>query len=77
MTLLAVITVAASITGLYFFTVRDYEDQLQKRYPDLAQNSHVYDRNGQEISFIQGSENRETVDFEGLGEYLPKAIVAV
>ncbi len=77
MTLLTLVTVSATITGLYFFTVRDYEEQLQKRYPDLAQNSHVYDRNGKEISFIQGSENRETVDFEGLGEYLPKAIVAV
>jgi len=75
--LLSVVTVAATITGLYLFTVRGYEDQLAQRYPTLPQNSHVYDRNGEEISWIIGRENRETVDYEGLGENLPQAVIAV
>lgn len=77
MALLALVTVAATITGLYLFTVRDYEDQLAKRYPALPQNSYVFDREGVEISRITGRENRETVDFEGLGENLPQAVIAI
>ena len=75
--LLSLVTVAATLTGLYLFTVREYEGQLSQRYPTLSQNSHVYDRNGEEISFIPGRENRETVSYEDLGGKLPQAVVAV
>lgn len=65
------------VTAMHFIVVRDYSDRLQARYPDLAENSYVYDRNGDRIAGIQGAQNRETVGTRGLGKRLPEAVVAV
>jgi penicillin-binding protein 1A len=68
------VVIAAS---LYLFVVREYEDDLDRTYPALAENSYVYDVDGNIIGEIPVPESRETVGFEGLGEHLPEAVVAV
>jgi membrane peptidoglycan carboxypeptidase len=62
---------------LYLFVVREYEDSLNRTYPQLAENSYVYDADGNKIGEIPVTERRETVGFEGLGPHLPEAVVAV
>ena len=65
------------IACLYLFVVREYEDDLDRIYPALAENSYVYDVDGNRIGVIPVTESRETVGFRGLGEHLPEAVVAV
>jgi membrane peptidoglycan carboxypeptidase len=69
----AVIVVAC----LYMFVVKEFEGGLDRAYPELAENSYVYDVDGKQIGEFPVTESRETVGFEGLGEYLPGAVVAV
>jgi membrane peptidoglycan carboxypeptidase len=69
----AVIVVAC----LYLFVAKEFEGDLDRTYPELAENSYVYDVNGQQIGEFPVVERRETVGFEGLGEYLPGAVVAI
>jgi membrane peptidoglycan carboxypeptidase len=59
------------------FVAKQFEGDLDRTYPELAENSYVYDVNGNEIGEFPAAESRETVGFEGLGEPLPKAVVAV
>jgi membrane peptidoglycan carboxypeptidase len=73
---LSVIAVA-TLACLYLFVVREYEDSLNRTYPELAENSYVYDIDGNKIGEIPVTERRETVGFEGLGAHLPEAVVAV
>ena len=65
------------VSGLYLFLMYTYDDQLDSRYPDLVQNSSVYDADGNRISEFKAEENRRTVGEDELGEYLPQAVVAV
>ncbi len=77
---LALILVAiafTTISGLYVYVVYAYGDELGRTYPDLIQNSSVYDVNGDQIGEFRAQENRRTVGPEELGEYLPQAVVAV
>ena len=69
----AVIVVAC----LYLFVAKEFEGDLDRTYPELPENSYVYDVDGQEIGEFPVAESRETVGFEGLGEHLPAAVVAV
>jgi membrane peptidoglycan carboxypeptidase len=69
----AVIVVAC----LYLFVAKEFEGDLDRTYPELAENSYVYDVNGQQIGEFPVVERRETVGFEGLGEYLPGAVAAI
>jgi membrane peptidoglycan carboxypeptidase len=62
---------------LYLFVAKQFEGDLDRTYPELAENSYVYDVNGNEMGEFPAAESRETVGFEGLGEPLPKAVVAV
>ena len=74
------VLVAVSLTvvsGLYLYVIYTYDDQLDSRYPDLVQNSSVYDAAGNQISEFKAEENRRTVGENELGEYLPQAVVAV
>ena len=75
--LILLVATAVGITGLYFYMVREYGDQLDRQYPILVQNSHVYDANGDEIGTFEAGQNRETVGPEGLGDHLPRAVVAI
>src|SRR5215211_3558471 len=65
------------IACLYLFVLREYEGDLDRNYPELAENSYVYDVDGNKIGEIPVAESRETVGFDGLGEHLPDAVVAV
>ena len=69
----AVIVVAC----LYMFVVKEFQGGLDRTYPELAENSYVYDADGKQIGEFPVMESRETVGFEGLGENLPGAVVAV
>ncbi|CAN5703337.1 PBP1A family penicillin-binding protein [soil metagenome] len=69
----AVVVVAC----LYMFVVKEFEGGLDRTYPELAENSYVYDEEGHQIGEFPVAQSRETVGFEGLGEYLPGAVVAV
>jgi membrane peptidoglycan carboxypeptidase len=64
------------VTGLYEFVVNEYEDDLGRTYPELAQDSYVYDKQGKKIGEIPAAESRETVGRPGFGEHLPQAVVA-
>src|SRR5215210_7720360 len=57
----AVIVVAC----LYLFVSKEFEGDLDRTYPELAENSYVYDVNGQQIGEVPVVERRETVGFEG------------
>src|SRR5215208_36396 len=77
--LILVLSVSAVVilACLYLFVVREYEDSINRTYPQLAENSYVYDVDGNMIGEIPVTERRETVGFEGLGAHLPEAVVAV
>jgi membrane peptidoglycan carboxypeptidase len=69
----AVIVVAC----LYLFVAKEFEGDLDRAYPELPENSYVYDVNGKEIGEFPVAQSRETVGFDGLGKNLPQAVVAV
>jgi penicillin-binding protein 1A len=75
--LILAISAITLIVGLYVFVIREYGDRLDQRYPELAQDSYVYDANGGRIGEFEVEESRETVGFDDFGEPLPQAIVAV
>ena len=75
--LILAISAIILVIGLYLFVTREYEDRLDQRYPDLAQDSYVYDANGRKIGEFEVEESRETVGFDDFGEHLPAAVVAV
>lgn len=77
LTLILVVGVLAAVSGIYLYVLYAYDDQLDSRYPDLIQNSAVYDVEGNRISEFKASENRRTVGEDELGEYLPQAVVAI
>jgi penicillin-binding protein 1A len=71
------LSAAVGIACLYLFVTKDYENDLDRTYPQLAENSYVYDVDGNKIGVIPVAQSRETVGFRGLGEQLPEAVVAV
>jgi penicillin-binding protein 1A len=75
--LIAMVLAAVLVAGLYLFVIREYGDRLDQRYPELAQDSYIYDVNGDRIGEFEVEESRETVGFEDFGEHLPRAVVAV
>ncbi len=77
LTLVLGLSAVILVTGLYVFVANEYEDDLGRTYPQLAQDSYVYDAQGKKIGEIPAAERRETVGRAGLGEYLPEAVVAV
>ena len=77
LTLILVVAVFAAASGIYLYVLYVYDDQLDSRYPDLVQNSSVYDVEGDWIGELKAEENRRTVGEHELGEYLPQAVVAI
>jgi penicillin-binding protein 1A len=75
--LIAMVLAAGLIVGLYLLVIREYGDRLDRRYPELAQDSYIYDANGDRIGEFEVEESRETVGFDDFGEHLPRAVVAV
>ena len=70
--LILAISAITLIVGLYVFVIREYGDRLDQRYPELAQDSYVYDANGGRIGEFEVEESRETVGFDDFGEHLPQ-----
>ncbi|HEV8045484.1 MAG TPA: biosynthetic peptidoglycan transglycosylase, partial [Rubrobacter sp.] len=68
---------AILVACLYLFVINEYEADLDRTYPELAQDSYVYDAEGEKIGEIPAVESRETVGPDDLGEHLPDAVVAV
>jgi penicillin-binding protein 1A len=62
---------------LYLSVVERYGDELSRTHPRLVQDSYVYDAGGERIGAFRAEESRQTVGMEGMGEYLPSAVVAV
>jgi penicillin-binding protein 1A len=77
LTLVAGLSAAILVACLYLFVKDEYEERLASTYPELVQDSYVYDAEGEKIGEIPAAESRETVGRAGLGEYLPDAVVAV
>ena len=75
--LILLVVAFAIVSGLYLFVMYTYDDQLGSKYPDLVQNSSVYDVDGNRICEFKAEENRRTVGEDELGEYLPQAVIAV
>ena len=75
--LVLTLALVVGLAGLYVYLSQEYRSRLDRQYPELVQNSHVYDANGDEVATFPSSEERETVGPEGLGEYLPQAAVAI
>ncbi len=71
------ISAAILVIGLYLFVIKEYGGRLDQRYPELAQDSYVYDANGRKVGEFDVEESRETVGFDDFGERLPQAVVAV
>src|SRR5918992_1282170 len=74
--LILAISAITLIVGLYLFVIREYGDRLDQRYPELAQDSYIYDANGGRIGEFEVEESRETVGFDDFGKHLPRAVVA-
>jgi penicillin-binding protein 1A len=70
-------SVLVLVVGLYLVVIREHGDRLDQRYPELAQDSYVYDANADRIGEFEVEESRETVGADDFGEYLPRAVVAV
>ncbi|MGB3682374.1 MAG: transglycosylase domain-containing protein [Rubrobacteraceae bacterium] len=75
--LVMAVVLAAGTAMVYVYLTQEYGDLLDRQYPDLVQNSRVYDANGDEIATFRAVEERETVGPEGLGKNLPDAVVAI
>ena len=65
------------LVGSYWLVVEENGERLESRYPELMQDSYVYDADGNRIGEFSVEESRETVGFDGFGEHLPRAVVAV
>jgi membrane peptidoglycan carboxypeptidase len=77
---LALILTAASaiaLVGSYFFVIEEHGERLDRKYPELVQDSYVYDINGNKVGEFAVEESRETVGFDAFGEHLPLAVIAV
>ncbi|MDP8948955.1 MAG: penicillin-binding protein, partial [Actinomycetota bacterium] len=75
--LMLAVSALVLVAALYLFVVGEHGDRLDQRYPRLAQDSYVYDANGDRIGEFEVEESRETVGLEDFGEHLPRAVVAV
>jgi penicillin-binding protein 1A len=75
--LIVAVTSVIVLAGSYWLVVGEYGERLDRRYPELVQDSYVYDVNGNKVGEFSVQESRETVGFDGFGRHLPRAVVAV
>ncbi|HEX5974730.1 MAG TPA: transglycosylase domain-containing protein [Rubrobacteraceae bacterium] len=75
--LILIVVALTALVALYFLVIREYGERLDRTYPDLMQDSYVYDANGNKVGEFGVEESRETVSFEGFGKNLPRAVIAV
>ncbi|HEY6674679.1 MAG TPA: biosynthetic peptidoglycan transglycosylase, partial [Rubrobacteraceae bacterium] len=77
LTLILIVVALTVLVGSYFLVIREYGERLDRKYPELMQDSYVYDANGNKVGEFGVEESRETVSFEGFGKNLPRAVIAV
>ena len=75
--LIMLFAVPVFATGLYLHVIQNYEDRINHRYPDLIQDSSIYDAEGNKIGEFAGLESRKTLAPHDFGNHLPQAVVAV
>ena len=75
--LILIVVALTALVGSYFLVIQEYGERLDRTYPDLMQDSYVYDANGNKVGEFGVEESRETVGFEGFGKNLPRAVIAV
>jgi membrane peptidoglycan carboxypeptidase len=68
--LIPVAILLTAVSGLYASVTYAYGDQLGRTYPNLVQNSSVYDADGNQVGEFRAKENRRTVGPEDLSKYL-------
>lgn len=64
-------------SGLYLYVLHEYGERLDRRYPELVQDSYVYDVDGNKVGTFEVEQSRNIVDSGELGENLPRAVIAV
>ena len=77
LSLISIVGALSAVSGMYGYVLYVHAEELGRTYPDLVENSFVYDADGGRIGEIKARENRRTVGEEDLGELLPRAVVAV
>ena len=77
LTLILLAAVLVFATGLYFHVIENYQNRLDRRYPELAQDSSIYDAEGNKIAEFTVLESRKTLGPGDFGDHLPRAVVAV
>ena len=77
LTLIVAVLSLIALVGSYWYVVEENGERLERRYPELMQDSYVYDANGEKIGEFSVEESRETVGSAGFGEHLPRAVIAV
>lgn len=77
-TIIVLLIIGAGVVAGVFFGL--FGDDLKITSTDLdikMENSVLIDSNGNEIARLNGDENREIITMAEMGEYLPKAFVAI
>jgi penicillin-binding protein 1A len=49
LTLILIVVALTVLVGLYFLVIREYGERLDRKYPELMQDSYVYDANGNKV----------------------------
>jgi penicillin-binding protein 1A len=75
--LIVALASAIAAVGSYWLVIGEHGQCLGRKYPELMQDSYVYDAKGDKIGEFSVEESRETVSFGGFGENLSRAVVAV
>jgi hypothetical protein len=56
--LILAVTSVIALVGAYWLVVGEYGERLDRRYPELVQDSYVYDANGDKIGDFSVQESR-------------------
>lgn len=72
-----VIVLLGLAAASYSVIVNSHKDALGQRYPDLVQNSLVYDLDGKPVGEFRAAESRQTVGSKDISENLARAVVAI
>lgn len=75
--IIAVIVVAGVIAGVFFGFFGDDLKITADALNIKTENSVLIDLNGNQVATLNGEENREVILLSEMGEYLPKAFVAI
>lgn len=75
--ILAAIVIGGVIAGVVFGLFGDELKITKETFAIETQNTVLLDKNGNQIATLNGDENREIITLSEMGEYLPKAFIAI